>query len=149
MSEVAAWELRRRQSVSEQLKKIGVSAGVLQRMARAGQLIKLQCETPKCYCDKGRRFFPDPPVPNSPWGPTIDHYPILKSLGGTKTPENVRLAHKRCNEDFAWRERIARSMRDGRSLVEIAEDLNRKGIECPSNAARWTPTRVRWMFVTG
>jgi hypothetical protein len=75
MSEVPEGELRRRRSVSEQLNEVGVSGGVLQRMARAGQLIKLQCETPKCYCDQGRRFFPAPPVPNSPWGPTIRPLP--------------------------------------------------------------------------
>ena len=149
MGEIQDWDLRRRQAISEELKEIGVTRGVFQRMARAGQLVKLQCETPKCYCEKGRKFFPVPPEPDSPWAPTIDHYPILKSNQGTKDPWNVRLAHKRCNnDDYAWRARITQMMKDGRSLQEIAERLNEAGIDCPSNAGRWTPASVRWMFVT-
>src|SRR5438876_5135348 len=149
VSDMADWELRKRRAISDQLRAIGLSGGVLQRMAKAGQLIKLQCETPKCYCDKGRRYFPAPPVANSPWSPTVDHYPILRSNGGTKDPWNVRLAHKLCNnDDFAWRDRITRLIKAGRSLQEIAGKLNEDGIECPANAGRWTAASVRWMFVT-
>lgn len=55
-----------------------------------------------------------PPKHPSKWEPTIDHYPILKSNGGKRVPWNVRLTHRRCNnEDYAWRTRINRMIKDG------------------------------------
>ena len=34
----------------------------------------------------------------SDWEPTADHYPRLKMHGGHLTPDNVRLAHRLCNQ---------------------------------------------------
>ena len=36
-------------------------------------------------------------TPDDFWTPTQDHYPLLKEHGGHLVPENIRLAHKRCN----------------------------------------------------
>jgi len=148
MLEGSGPEVRQRQAVVDELARIGVRGGVLRTLAEDGQLIKLQCETPKCYCDEGRRHFPKPPVPNSPWGPTIDHHPILKTHGGQRSRRNVRLAHKLCNnEDFAWRERVSRMLEDRKSLNEIAAELNHRGIPGPKGAGLWTAASVRWTFV--
>jgi hypothetical protein len=50
------------EALDEQLRTLGVS-GVLVRMAERGQLLKLQCEMPKCYCHKGRGWFEPKAVP--------------------------------------------------------------------------------------
>jgi len=141
----------RRQAVVEGLIAIGIDDGVFHTMAREGQLIELQCETPKCYCDheRGRAYFPKPPQPDTDWDPTVDHYPILKSQGGHKDPWNVRLAHKLCNrEDYAWRERITRMIQEHLSLEQIADELNRENVRRPHGAGPWTAASVRWTFVT-
>ena len=141
----------RRQAVVEGLIAIGIEDGVFHTMAREGQLIELQCETPKCYCDHelGRAYFPRPPLPDSDWDPTVDHYPILKSQGGHKDPWNVRLAHKLCNrEDYAWRERITRMIQEHKSLEQMADELNRENVRRPhDDAGPWTPQSFRWSFV--
>ena len=142
-------ESKRRQAIVEELVAIGIADGVFHSMARDGQLMEIQCETPKCYCDQGRQYFPKPPIPDSDWDPTIDHYPILKSHGGTRDAWNVRLAHKLCNrEDYAWRARVTRMMQEHRSLEEMADELNRLGVRRPNDAGPWTPESVRWTYVT-
>jgi len=112
-------------------------------------LLEIKCEVDRCYCDQGRAYFPRPPVPDSEWDPTVDHYPILRSQGGHKDPWNVRLAHKLCNrEDFAWRDRITRMIQAHRSLQEMADELNRAGVRHPSGAGPWTPESVRDTYAT-
>jgi hypothetical protein len=142
-------EARRRQAIVDELIAIGIEEGVFHVMARDGQLLELRCETPKCYCDQGRTYFPKPPIPDSDWDPTLDHYPILKSNGGHKDPWNVRLAHKLCNrEDFAWRDRVTRMIKEHRSLQEISEELNRVGVLHPQGSGPWTAETVRSAFVS-
>ena len=141
-------EARRRQAVVDALIEIGIADGVFHLMAVDGQLLELRCETPRCYCDQGRTFFPKPPVPDSDWDPTLDHYPILRSNGGHKDPWNVRLAHKLCNrEDFAWRDRVTRMIKEHRSLAEMADELNRVGVLHPYGSGPWTAESVRSAFV--
>jgi hypothetical protein len=141
-------EQERRRAVVEELHAIGIDGGVLEWMAQQGQLIKLVCETPKCYCPHGRTYFPKPPEPDTDWDPTIDHYPILKSNGGERVPWNVRLAHKLCNrEDYAWRARVTDMIKEGRSLAEMADELNRTGVLRPNGSAAWTAESVRRAFV--
>src|SRR3954470_9714696 len=83
----------------ERLESLGVR-GILWQLARDGQLIDVRCEMPQCYCFRGRRYF-DPRPSGSDWEPTADHYPRLKMHGGHLKPDNVRLAHKLCNNrDF-------------------------------------------------
>jgi hypothetical protein len=148
VSEVTTREAARRRAISDELAGIGIKRGVIQQMARDGQLIEVKCETPKCYDRKGRKHFAKPPNADSPWSPTVDHYPVLKSQGGTKTVGNVRLAHKSCNsEDYAWRERITLMIRDQKSLADIAETLNRKNVKRPFGSGPWTPASVRWTYV--
>ncbi len=126
--------------------------GVLFQMAQRGQIIELRCEMPKCYCHKGRRYF----EPRSTaagqqpdWAPSPDHYPKLKADGGHRVPGNVRLAHVLCNrEDHGWRMRIRRMLEKGKSLEEIAKDLNHKGIRRPHGSATWSATSVRKAFVS-
>ena len=141
-------EAARRRTIVDALIEIGIDEGVFHVMAREGQLLELKCETPKCYCEQGRSYFPRPPVPDSDWDPTLDHYPILRSNGGHKDPWNVRLAHKLCNrEDFAWRDRVTRMIKEHRSLQEMADELNRVGALHPHGAGAWTAQGVRDAFV--
>src|SRR5947208_11154878 len=61
---------------------------------------------PECYCFQRRSYF-EPISPGADWMPTADHYPRLKMHGGHLTPDNVRLAHRVCNQrDYLWRKKI-------------------------------------------
>ncbi|HYJ60618.1 MAG TPA: hypothetical protein VE032_04050 [Actinomycetota bacterium] len=142
-------EQARRAAVIAELEAVGIDGGVFHTMAAAGQLIDIVCETPKCYCPQGREFFPKPPIPDSDWDPTIDHYPILRSNGGHKDPWNVRLAHKLCNrEDYSWRARITEMIKEGLSLEQMAEELNRTGVQRPQGSGPWSAESVRRAFVS-
>jgi hypothetical protein len=105
------------------LKALGVR-GILWPLARDGQIIDERCEMPQCYCFRGRRYF-EPSSSGSHWSPTADHYPRLKMHGGHLTPDNVRLAHRVCNQrDYLWRVRINGMLGKRMSLEEIAEKLS-------------------------
>jgi hypothetical protein len=118
-------------------------------MAQRGQIIKLQCEMPNCYCHRGRSHFDPKSTPMSDWAPSADHYPRLKADGGHLVPWNVRLAHVRCNQrDHEWRMRIRRMLEKGMSLEEIAENLNDNGIRRPHGSATWSAALVRKAFVS-
>ena len=80
----------------KKLEPLGVR-GILRQLAQDGQIIDVRCEMPQCYCFRGRRYF-EPRSPRSKWEPTADHYPRLKMHGGHLTPDNVRLAHRVCNQ---------------------------------------------------
>ena len=134
-------------SVSETLETLGVR-GILQQLARDGQLVDLRCEMPQCYCFRGRGHF-DPRGPSSDWEPTADHYPRLKMHHGHLTADNVRLAHRLCNRrDYEWRKRINAMLAKRMSLVEIADELNRKSVPPIHGTNRWTPSSVRKAFVS-
>lgn len=45
----------------------------------------------------GACYFEPRGTPLTDWMPTADHYPILKTNGGHLTVDNVRLAHRLCN----------------------------------------------------
>jgi hypothetical protein len=110
----------------EKLEALGVR-GILLQLARGGQLVDVRCEMPQCYCFRGRRYF-EPRSPLSDWSPTADHYPRLKMHGGHLTPDNVRLAHRVCNQrDYLWR-KINAMLGKRMSLEEIAEELNAKKV---------------------
>ena len=48
--------------------------------------------------------------------------------GGHLTPDNVRLAHRFCNQrDYIWRKKINALLGKRMSLEEIAEKLNAEG----------------------
>src|SRR4051794_17463196 len=115
-------------SVADELRALGVK-GVLVQMAERGQLLAVKCEMPQCYHHKGRGAFDEVKTPRTDWAPSPDHYPILKSAGGHLVPENVRLSHILCNRrDYGWRMRIRTLLAKGKSLAEIAEALNDKGV---------------------
>ena len=119
-------------SVADQLRALGVR-GVLVKMAERGQLLALRCEMPQCYHHKGRGAFDPVTTPRTKWAPSPDHYPIVKSAGGQLAPENVRLSHIWCNNrDYGWRTQIRTLLAKGKSLAEIAEVLNIKGVPRPT-----------------
>jgi hypothetical protein len=131
----------------EQLEALGVR-GILWQLARDGQLIDVRCEMPQCYCFRGRRYF-DPRSTLSAWSPTADHYPRLKMHGGHLTPDNVRLAHKLCNQrDYIWRKRINALLGNRMSLEEIADKLNAEKVSTIHGTNRWTAVSVRKAFVS-
>ena len=135
-------------SVADQLRKLGVK-GVLVQMAERGQLVALKCEMPQCYHHKGRGAFDAVTTPRTKWAPSPDHYPILKSAGGHLVPENVRLSHIWCNNrDHGWRTQIRTRLAKGKSLAEIAEALNRKGVPPAHGTNRWTAAMVRKAYVS-
>jgi recombinase len=88
-------------------------------------------------------------TPRTKWAPSPDHYPMLKSAGGHLVPENVRLSHTWCNNrDSGWRTQIRTLLAKGKSLAEIAETLNRKGVPPAHGTKRWTAARVRKAYVS-
>jgi hypothetical protein len=131
----------------EKLEGWGVR-GILLQLARDGQLIDIRCEMPQCYCFRGRRHF-EPSSPRSKWDPTADHYPMLKMHGGHLTRDNVRLAHRFCNQrDYIWRKRINTLLAERMSLEEIAERLNAEKVPTIHGTNRWTAASVRKAFVS-
>ncbi len=135
------------QTPVEKLKALGVR-GVLLQAARDGQIIDVRCEMPQCYSFRGREYF-DPKSSLSDWSPTPDHYPTLKSRGGHLTPDNVRLAHLRCNQrDYGSRMKINAMLRKRMSLAEIAEKLNAQKVPTIHGTNRWTAASVRKAFVS-
>jgi hypothetical protein len=131
----------------EKLEALGVR-GILMQLARDGQLIDVRCEMPQCYCFRGRRHF-DPRPTGSEWSPTADHYPRLKMHGGHLTPDNVRLAHKLCNQrDYIWRKKINALLGKRMSLETIAEKLNAENVPTIHGTNRWTAACVRKAFVS-
>ena len=147
MLEAATPDAVRARVVAE-LKSLGAHR-VFVRMAKAGQIVDIRCETPKCYCPKGRRHFDERSARSNRWTASADHYPKLKSDGGRLDPWNVRLSHVLCNrEDYGWRSRINAMIKDDKSLEEIAETLNRKGIRTPHGGNKWSARAVRKEFVS-
>ena len=135
-------------SVADQLRELGVR-GVLVQMAERGQLLALKCEMPRCYHHKGRGVFDPVKKPRSKWAPSRDHYPILKSAGGTLDAENVRLSHTECNQrDYVSRRQIRPLLAKGKSLAEIAETLNSKDVPPAHGTNRWTGAMVRKAYVS-
>ena len=131
----------------QELQRFGVR-GVLLQMARDGQIIDVRCEMPQCYCSRGRSHF-DPISPGADWMPTADHYPRLKMHGGHLTRDNVRLAHRVCNQrDYLWRVRINAMLGKRMSLEKIAEELNVKKVPTIHGTNRWTAAAVRKAFVS-
>jgi hypothetical protein len=134
--------------VADELRRLGMR-GVLVKMAERGQLHAVKCEMPQCYNPKGRAAFDPVTTPRSKWAPSPDHYPTLKSAGGHLVPANVRLAHVWCNNlDSGWRTRVRTLLGKGKSLAEIAETLNRKGVPPAHGTNRWTAAMVRKAYVS-
>jgi hypothetical protein len=134
-------------SAIETLEALGVR-GILSQLARDGQIVDVRCEMPQCYCFRGRRYF-DPMSPLTDWSPTADHYPRLKMHGGHLAPDNVRLAHKRCNQaDFTWRKKINAMLAKKMSLEDIATHLNAQKVPTIHGTNRWTASSVRKAFVS-
>jgi hypothetical protein len=77
---------------------------VLIRAAELGYITSLACAMPECLCPEGREHFERVTRDLPDWMPTVDHYPVLKSEGGHLTVDNVRLAHRLCNNvDYSLR----------------------------------------------
>jgi hypothetical protein len=134
--------------MAQQMRDRGMK-GVLVTMAERGQILKLRCEMPHCYCPKGRDHFDDRSIPLSDWAANPDHYPRLKMDGGHLDPWNVRLAHVRCNRvDYGWRLKIKRMLEKKKSLQEIAVSLQKQGEPRPHGSQTWTPALVRKVYVS-
>jgi hypothetical protein len=148
MAKAAAGGVGADGSVADQLRELGVK-GVLVQMAECGQLLELKCEMPQCYHHKGRGAFDPLTTTRTKWAPSRDHYPILKSAGGKLVPWNVRLSHTECNQrDSNRRKQIRALLAKGKSLAEIAETLNGKGVPPAHGRNRWTAAMVRKAYVS-
>ena len=121
--------------------------GILRQLAQRGQIVDVRCEMPQCYCSRGRSHFEK--SPRSKWSPTADHYPKLKMHGGKLTPDNVRLAHRFCNQrDYLWRKNINAMLGERLSLEQIADRLNEQKVPPIHGTNRWTASSVRKAFVS-
>jgi hypothetical protein len=103
--------------VAEELRRLNVTRTLL-TVAERGHVTSLSCEVPECLCPEelgGRKHFVPVDSSHPDWMPTADHSPILKSRGGHRTVDNVRLAHRLCN-------RVEAAKESGRSY---ARDLAR------------------------
>jgi hypothetical protein len=148
MTKGAGGGASRNESVADQLRGLGMR-GVLVQMAERGQLLELRCEMPQCYHHKGRAVVDPVTTPRTKWAPSPDHYPTLKSAGGHLVPENVRLAHVWCNNrDSGWRTQVRTMLAKGKSLAEIAERLNIKGVPPAHGTNKWTAAMVRKAYVS-
>jgi hypothetical protein len=133
------------QTATEKIEALGVR-GILWQLARDGQIIDVRCEMPQCF--RGRSYF-EPRSGRADWSLTADHYPRLKMHGGRLTPDNVRLAHRVCNQrDYLWRMRINAMLGKRMSLEEIAKELNVKKVPTTHGTNRWTAASVRKAFVS-
>src|SRR5436190_3241694 len=131
----------------EKLEALGVR-GIPWQLARDGQIIDVRCERCPSATASGV-VATSSRNPLSDWSPTADHYPRLKMHGGHLTPDNVRLAHRVCNQrDYLWRVRINAMLGKGMSLEEIAEQLNVKKVPTIHGTNRWTAASVRKAFVS-
>ena len=136
------------ESVADRLRGFGVK-GILVQMAERGQILELKCEMPQCYHPNGRDKFESLATERRLWAPSRDHYPILKSAGGKLDPWNVRLSHTECNQrDYNRRKQIRTLLANGKSLDEIAETLNRKGVPPAHGTNQWTAAMVRKAYVS-
>ena len=64
-------------------------------------------------------------------------------------PDNVRLAHRLCNQrDYIWRKKINVLLGTRMSLEEIAERLNAEKVPTIHGTNRWTASSVRKAFVS-
>jgi hypothetical protein len=133
------------QTATEKIEALGVR-GILWQLARDGQIIDVRCEMPQCF--RGRSYF-EPRSGRADWSLTADHYPRLKMHGGRLTPDNVRLAHRVCNQrDYLWRMRINAMLGKRMSLEEIAKELNVKKVPTTHGTNGWTAASVRKAFVS-
>ncbi len=131
----------------EKLERLRVR-GILWQLAQDGQIIDVRCEMPQCYSVRGRRYFEERSA-GSPWEPTADHYPKLKMHGGHLTSDNVRLAHRLCNQrDYTWRMKINPMLGKRMSLEKIAEKLNAEKVPTIHGTNRWTAASVRKAFIS-
>ena len=68
---------------------------------------------------------------------------------GHLTPDNVRLAHRLCNQrDYIWRKKINALLGKRMSLEEIAAKLNAEKVPAIHGTNRWTAVSVRKAFVS-
>lgn len=90
----------------ERLSALGVTnktrAGhALLRAVELGYITELRCEMPQCKRGDDRRGDFDPPArPLPEWMWSVEHI-VPKGEGGRLTPDNVILAHRKCNQDDA------------------------------------------------
>ena len=69
--------------------------------------------------------------------------------GGHLTRDNVRLAHKVCNQrDYTWRTQINAMLGKRMSLEAIVERLNDKNVPTIHGTNTWTAASVRKAFVS-
>jgi hypothetical protein len=72
--------------------------------AMNGRISKLECMMDLCSCPQGRGYFEKKGSPkNNPWAPSADRFPVPGRNGGKYESGNVRLVHRRCNQQDAGR----------------------------------------------
>lgn len=81
MLKVTSARYEGRDALDHRLAELGARP-VLIRMAKAGQIVNVKCEMPKCYCSQGRQWFEEKSSRSRRWYLSTDHYPRLKLEGG-------------------------------------------------------------------
>jgi 5-methylcytosine-specific restriction endonuclease McrA len=59
-----------------------------------------KCQMPECLCPDGLDLNPDLRYTHDEWAPSVDHV-VLLSQGGKDHKDNMRAAHRRCNQQDA------------------------------------------------
>ncbi len=131
-----------------QLRMLGAPS-VFIEMVRAGQMIEICCETPRCYCPRGRGWFDAQMGTSQDWMTSLADHRRLKPDGGTIVASRARLAHVLCKrEDYNRCSCVIAMLQEGRSLHEIADSLNAKGIRAGNGADKWSARSVRKSLVS-
>ncbi len=135
-------------SVADELRELGVRGASSCRWPSAASSSPSSARCRSATTTRDAAQFDPVTTPRTKWAPSRDHYPILKSAGGKLAPENVRLSHTGCNNGTTWRTQIGTLLAKGKSLAEIAETLNRKGVPPAHGTNRWTAAMVRKAYVS-
>ncbi len=107
--------------------------------ATKGLIKVMKCEMPICELEleqeNGRYFFETcrgrEMASSRKWAPSPDRYPIPARDGGRYVPENVRLAHHRCN------------LLEG-SRAGVGSPAHLSALAGPANRARWNAVLAKW-----
>jgi len=125
------------------LNSLGVG-GILMQLARDGQIIDVPCEMPPVLLLPGASLLRAKAAAALRLGTDGRPLPETQSARGHLTADNVRLAHRVCNQrDYEWRMRINAMLGKRRSLEEIAERLNAQKVPTIHGTNRWTAESVR------
>jgi hypothetical protein len=135
-------------SVADQLRELGVKASLC-RWPSAASSLTVKCEMPQCYHHKGPRRVRSCHAAAHQVGALARPLPGPQVGRRKARPRERPLSHIWCNNlDYGRRTQIRTLLAKGKSLAEIAEALNSKGVPPAHGRNRWTAAMVREAYVS-